>query len=118
MTAVGVLPRIEILAPALPPRLDGIGDYCERLATQLATSAGIKILTASNCVPAAIPGVAIETAFAVEQPRSVRQIADRVATDRPDWLLLQYNPFSYGRWGWNPYLPQVLCGIRRSRGGP
>ncbi len=33
---------------------------------------------------------------------------DHVAADRPDWLLLQYNPFSYGRRGLNLSLPRVV----------
>ena len=31
----------------------------------------------------------------------------------PDWVLLQYNPFSYGRWGLNLHLPETLRRLRR-----
>ena len=31
----------------------------------------------------------------------------------PDWILVQYNPFSYGKWGWHPYLVQTLQRLRR-----
>jgi len=36
-----------------------------------------------------------------------------IETDTPDWLLLQYNPFSYGRWGLNLDLPLVIRDIKR-----
>jgi glycosyltransferase involved in cell wall biosynthesis len=32
---------------------------------------------------------------------------------QPDWLLLQFEQFSYGRWGLNPYLPLALRQIKR-----
>src|SRR5207244_1468495 len=48
-----------------------------------------------------------------DQPRSTAQIGRCVEADRPDWVLLQYNPFSYGRWGLNPYLPLVMWRLRR-----
>ena len=36
--------------------------------------------------------------------------------DPPDWLIVQYNPFSYGRWGYNPYLPAAVNLLRRRTG--
>jgi glycosyltransferase involved in cell wall biosynthesis len=41
------------------------------------------------------------------------QLLDAVRHDPPDWLVLQFNQFSYGRWGLNPYLPLVLRRIKR-----
>jgi len=31
----------------------------------------------------------------------------------PDWLVIQYNPFSYGRWGWNPHLAPTVEAIKQ-----
>lgn len=107
--------KIHIIAAALPPRLDGIGDYTACLAAELAKSATVTVLTGAPA-PDPIPGVRVETAFSADNPASVKRIAGFVEADRPDWVLLQYNPFSFGRWGLNLHLPRVLSRIKR--GGP
>lgn len=104
--------RVHIIAAALPPQLDGIGDYTAHLAAELARSADVTVLTGAPA-PAAIPGVPVEKAFAADDPRSVWNLVACVATDPPDWVLLQYNPFSYGRWGLNLHLPRVMERIKR-----
>ncbi len=104
--------RIHIVFPALPPRLDGIGDYTANLAGELAKSAKITILTDAGPY-APIPGVTITPTFSPAEPRSLVHILPRVAADRPDWLLLQYNPFCYGHWGFNPHLPHALRALKR-----
>ena len=105
--------HVHIVAAALPPQLDGIGDYTALLAAELAKVATVKVLTAQGQTPMPVPDVAIETVFSVEHPASVRRIADVVRADRPDWVLLQYNPFSYGRWGRNLHLPETMRRLRR-----
>ena len=45
-------------------------------------------------------------------PSARRQVTD------PRWLLLQYNPFSYGRWGVAPGLIQEVLTFRRRTGVP
>ena len=35
-----------------------------------------------------------------------------------DAVVVQYNPFMYGRWGFAPWLPAALWRARRSRGAP
>ena len=104
--------KIHIIAAALPPQLDGIGDYTACLAAELAHSADVTVLTGAPS-PGPIPGVRIETAFSVDDPASVKGIARFVEADKPDWALLQYNPFSYGRWGLNLHLPEVMRQIKR-----
>ena len=103
--------KICIIAAALPPQLDGIGDYTANLAAELARSATVTVLTGAP-TPDPIPGVRVETAFAADDPRSVWNLVGRVAQDKPDWVLLQYNPFSYGRWGKNLHLPRVMRRIK------
>ena len=105
--------KIHVIAPALPPQLDGIGDYTAHLAAELAHFAEVKALTVQGQAHAAIPGVAIEPTFSVEQPDSVMEFARRIEADPPDWVLLQYQPFSYGRWGLNLSLPRVMEQIKR-----
>lgn len=104
--------KIHLIAAALPPALDGIGDYTARIAAELAHSATVTVLTA-QADPEPIPGVVVETVFAADHPRSVWNIARCIEADPPDWVLLQYNPFSFGRWGRNLHLPLVLRRIKR-----
>ncbi len=104
--------KIHIISAALPPQLDGIGDYTALLAAELARSATVTVLTGAQR-PNPIPDVRVETAFSADDPRSVWNLAARVAADPPDWVLLQYNPFSYGRWGLNLHLPFVMRQIKR-----
>jgi len=105
---------IDLLFPRLPPALDGIGDHTALLAEALADEgATVRILTAE---PDAQPinGVEICQAFPSHPPRGIRSIADVVADRPPDWLFVQFNQFSYGRWGFNPWLPLTLRRIQRT----
>lgn len=108
----GSLLKIHIIAAALPPQLDGIGDYTANLAAELARSATVTVLTGAQA-PSPIPGVRVETAFAADEPRTVWNLVSRVAADKPDWVLLQFNQFSFGKWGLNPYLPLAMRQIKR-----
>lgn len=105
-------PRVDVVFPALPPALDGIGDHTARLTEALAAHASVRVLTAQSN-PAPIPGVDVETAFSLDTRRGVWDIVEAVRRDPPDWLLLQFNQFSYGRWGLNPFLPLALRRLRR-----
>ena len=107
--------NIHLVFPALPPALDGIGDYTARLAAELtAREQDVKIFTAQTAFDE-VPGVAVERAFSVEPPQSTLSLFDTVRGDPPDWLVVQYNPFSYGRWGLNPFLPLALRRLKRVR---
>jgi len=115
--------NLHLIAAALPPVLDGIGDYTANLAGALVASgrARVTVVTGEDqAAHAPIRGVSIVPTFSAARPGSVRRIADHIAAktgrgvdERPDWVVLQYNPFSYGRWGLNPYLPWVMRRVRR-----
>lgn len=104
--------KLHIIAAALPPQLDGIGDYTANLAAELARSAIVTVLTGAQ-TPDPIPGVRIETVFSADEPRTVWNLVSRVTADKPDWVLLQFNQFSFGKWGLNPYLPLAMRQIKR-----
>jgi glycosyltransferase involved in cell wall biosynthesis len=106
--------RIDLVFPVLPPRVDGIGDYTARLARALgAHGCDVRILTAQD--ETAVQGdVTVERAFDLPPRRGIQQIAKTVRSDPPDWLVLQFNQFSYGRWGLNPYLPLVMWQLQRA----
>ena len=105
--------RIGLLFPALPPALDGIGDHTAHLAAALAAEgASVRVWTAQpDATP--IPGVEIVQAFRCPPRRGVWEMVATVSADPPDWLIVQFNQFSYGRWGLNPFLPLALRALRR-----
>jgi glycosyltransferase involved in cell wall biosynthesis len=105
--------RLHVIVPALPPMLDGIGDYTARLVEELSGSLDITVLSDSRVAADPIPGASILPTFDPDLRSSVWNIADAVIADQPDVILLQYNPFAYGRWGLNLALPRVLTCIRR-----
>jgi glycosyltransferase involved in cell wall biosynthesis len=105
---------IDLIFPRLPPALDGIGDHTARLAGALATQgSSVRVLTAQEDADP-VPGVTVERgAFGIAPPYEVRGLRAAVRRDPPDVLVLQYNPFSYGRWGFNPWLPEVMRTLQR-----
>lgn len=108
--------KIDIIAPTLPPKLDGIGDYTARLAERLGERHRVRVLTTPGDYTS-LNGVEIVPTFDYKHRTSVLNIVDVVAMGRPDCVLLQYQPFSYGRWGLNPFLPTAMRRIRQASPG-
>ena len=106
---------IDLVYTALPPTPNAIGEHTALLASALADHATVRVWTA-DAEPEPVPGVTVRPlAFSVEGPKGVRRLVDALASSTADWLLLQYNPFSYGKWGFNPYLPGVVRAVRKAR---
>lgn len=105
--------RIDLVFPVLPPTLDGIGDHTAHLAEALAATDQVRVLCAQqNASP--IPGVNVVPAFDLDARRGIRQLQSSIDAQPPDWLLVQFNQFSYGRWGLNPFLPLTLSRVKRA----
>jgi len=108
--------RICLISAALPPALDGIGDYTANLAVELARRHCVTVLCGrSGADP--VPGCEVGTAFDAARIRSVLALPDAIAGLGADWVVLQYCPFSYGRWGFNPYLILALRRLKRKSPG-
>jgi glycosyltransferase involved in cell wall biosynthesis len=105
--------RIDVVFPVLPPTIDGIGDHTALLCRALAEKADVRILTAQEeYVP--IPGVTVERGFTTDRRSGVLRLVGAVRSRKPDWVFLQFNQFSYGRWGLNPFLPAAMRRIKES----
>jgi glycosyltransferase involved in cell wall biosynthesis len=109
--------NISIIAPALPPQLDGIGDYSAYIAAALAFNTRVRLLTVAGHEHFEIDGVESVQVFTPDHRRSIKKLLDAVLADTPDWLILQFNQFSYGKWGLNPFLPLTLRAIKRRATG-
>ncbi|CEK15915.1 glycosyltransferase family 4 protein [Chthonomonas calidirosea] len=105
--------RLGIIAPALPPQRDGIGDYTANLVQELAKQHHVVVFIPQEYAHHPIPQVEVAKPFSYSQPKSVSNLPKIVADYKLDWLLLQYNPFSYGRWGFNPWLPFAMRAVKR-----
>lgn len=105
--------RIDLVFPVLPPRLDGIGDHTARLARALARRGhDVRVLTGHDQT-GDLGGVDIVGAFDLSPIWKITDLVRTVREAPPDWLFLQFNQFSYGRYGFNPWLPLTLRKIRR-----
>ena len=104
---------IDLVFPALPPALDGIGDHTALLAEALHRAGCTVHVRTAQPNAASIPGVDVSRDFDITPPWNVRRLAGAVAEDPPDWLFVQFNQFSYGRYGFNPWLPWTLREIQR-----
>jgi glycosyltransferase involved in cell wall biosynthesis len=100
--------KIVLLAVALPPKLDGIGDYTARLASELSNSNTVIILMSHQQQVDEIEGVRALQCFRSDDPRSNWQLVDQIRELRPDCVIVQYNPFMWGRRGFNLQLPRVV----------
>ena len=105
--------RVDLAFPTFPPALDGIGDYTARLAQELSNAHDVRALTAQSN-PVAVESYRVEQAFSNHSRAGVLEIPSLVAEDPPEWLILQYNAFSYGRWGFNPWVPSLPEHIRQA----
>ncbi len=101
--------QISMLVPALPPRLDGIGDYSAIVASGLAVHHDVTLIVKDQePAAAAVKGVATIAKFPSSHPKAILQVRDTIMQKQSQGLLVQYNPFCYGRRGLNPWLPVVL----------
>lgn len=109
--------KIALIAAALPPQLNGIGDYTAILAGELAKTLAktqdVSILTATNTPFEPIPSVDIHPIFHIGDVKSFRALDAWAAREKPDWVVLQYQCFSYGKWGLNLELPRAMRRISR-----
>ncbi|MGA2011163.1 MAG: glycosyltransferase [Solirubrobacteraceae bacterium] len=90
--------KIVIAYAQQQAKVDGIRDYATHLAAELRRAGGDADL---RLVP---PGRGCAAGLIGALPR-----------DRPAALVLQYNPFSWGRWGVAPGLCLALAAVRRRR---
>lgn len=102
--------KIAILSGAFPPQFDGIGDHTWRLSQELAAR-GQEITVFTSLGPARPkpPGVDVVGCFDPNKPQTIQKLPHALhEAGRFDWLVLQYNPFSFGPRGFAPWLVGAL----------
>ena len=103
---------IGLLSAAFPPDFDGIGDYTYWLAMALAQS-GIKASVWTSIGPQRSV-CEVNPFFDAAKPQSIEKLPALLAKEPIDWLVVEYNPFGYGRWGYCPWLIKTVRQLKRS----
>jgi glycosyltransferase involved in cell wall biosynthesis len=102
--------RIALLSGAFPPQFDGIGDYTWWLSQAFAEM-GHEIIVLTSFAPIRHhpPNVEVIPCFHASRSQTLREALKQVAGRRRfDWLIVQYNPFSFGPRGFAPGLIAAL----------
>jgi glycosyltransferase involved in cell wall biosynthesis len=106
--------RIAFVTATFPPIACGIGDYTFHLSGELGRSHEVTVVTTRRGNLQQPPGVELVRPFDGGDPKSVFAIVGELERLRPDWAVVQYDPYSYGtRHAFNPYLPAALALLRR-----
>ncbi|MBC7807169.1 MAG: hypothetical protein H7145_13585 [Akkermansiaceae bacterium] len=110
--------KLYIITTAAPPVLDGIGHYTASLVETLQKqdpSLQITVFAPEGLgTYDLINGAPVRTDFRIDDVSTCSRLAAILRDEKPDWVLLQYQPFAYGKWGRNPVLPRVLKEARES----
>jgi glycosyltransferase involved in cell wall biosynthesis len=105
--------KVAIVTSTYPPDPCGIGDYTYGLARSLGATCEVTIVTnrRKGIPPAGIP---VRQVFERRRASTLSAVLPELEALRPDWLLLQYDPYSYGTsHSFNPFLPALLQRARR-----
>jgi glycosyltransferase involved in cell wall biosynthesis len=107
--------RIGLLSAAFPPDLDGIGDYTYWLAREVARMGiGLSVWTSWGRQRLAAQGVEIIPFFDPNRPSTISKLPDLLVKERAvDWLVIQYNPFGFGRRGYCPWLVDLIGNLKQ-----
>ncbi len=100
--------KIGILSGAYPPQHDGIGDHTQRFASELSKNHELTIFTSFGPASECQNGIQIVRNFSPNKPGSILNFQSNLLGNKFDELLVQYNPFSFGKRGFNPWLIQLL----------
>lgn len=109
---------IDIVFPRLPPHIDGIGDHTYQLATELASRGHeVRILTQNPNAEtvAALLSIGLEVleSWPTGNLRSTDTLILQITKRQPDWVILQFEQFSYGTRGFNPAISRLFRRAQR-----
>jgi hypothetical protein len=67
-------PRIAMISSALPPRLDGIGDYSAGLSSAFSRWADVSLHTVRGFAPESVDGVTVVQSFDISPRKAVADL--------------------------------------------
>jgi glycosyltransferase involved in cell wall biosynthesis len=109
--------KLSMVVSGYPPDFDGIGDYTSLLAQVLSRKSGVD---APVCVYTRkgenqeFAGINVIPFFDATNAASFSRLKPLIhSIQHSGWLLVQYNPFGWGRRGFCPAVPKTLRAIRK-----
>lgn len=104
--------KIALVFPTIERGKNGIGDYTLNLASALCHHAEVSVHVAESDIEAFSPRVPIQKSFQIKNRSGILELVASLENLKPNWIVLQYNPFSYGRYGINPYISKFYDQLR------
>lgn len=110
--------KIAMLCGGFPPDFDAIGEYTEHLSKALAQkNHPVTVFTTQRPPALTSEGVEVVGVFDPANPASLQNLVAALSPAAEaaafDWLVVQYNPFAFGRRGYCPQLAETLAQIKR-----
>ncbi|WP_062387971.1 glycosyltransferase [Demequina iriomotensis] len=106
--------RIDLVFPAADVPFNGIGDHTARLAAALSDRGHhVRILTRATTSGHGYPSPHID-AWGDRPLRRLTGVVEAVREAPPDLLVLQFEQFAYGAYGFNPELLTLMRRLRRA----
>jgi glycosyltransferase involved in cell wall biosynthesis len=101
--------RLALLSGAFPPQFDGIGDHSWWLSQAFADRGHqVTVFTSFPADRPEPPNVQVIPCFDASKSETIPQILSYLKEGGFEWLVVQYNPFCYGRRGFAPGLVSAL----------
>ena len=109
--------RLDLIYPVLPPETHGIGDHTMLLASGLADRGhSVRIITKQPAQETLsigqAHGVEIVDGWPDGDLRDTKAVLRLIVDRSPDWVVLQFEQFTYGPRGFNPKLARLFAKLR------
>jgi glycosyltransferase involved in cell wall biosynthesis len=105
---------IGLLVQTLPPSHDAIGEYTRELAIELARSVPVRVFSNAETAFDPLPGVHVIPAFGIERRQRFTLLQKYLLSPDLAALVVQYNPFCWGRRGWAPEFVRLLERVKKN----
>ena len=107
--------KLALLSGGYPPDFDAIGQYTRSLSEALtALGHDVTVLTSTRRDVASEDGaIRVRGVFDPACPKTLRALPEAVERAGVEWVVVQYNPFSFGPRGFCPQLPTALKTIQQ-----
>jgi glycosyltransferase involved in cell wall biosynthesis len=111
--------KLTFVYPTLPPAVNGIGDYTIGMGAELVRRDHEVSILCSRPSPqtreiARAAGIRVVDIWPDGDLRRLDALVDDLRTTNPDAVVVEYEPFSYGRRGFNPRFSGVLARVARA----
>ena len=99
---------VDLIVQSLPPVHDAIGEYTSYLAAELAHTVNVRVLSSEDTELSPIVRASVVPCFSMTGNNRFVGLSKQLLETQADAVVLQYNPFAWGRRGWAPDLIKVI----------